>query len=56
VRYCVDRYDDAALKYRGKPAVELPWGTKIEHDGVMELVSVEDAVAAFERRRADLDG
>lgn len=56
VRYCVDRYDDAARKYRGKPAVELPWGTKIEHDGVMELVSVEDAVAAFERRRADLDG
>ena len=55
VRYCVDRYDDAARKYRGKPATELPWGTKIEHDGVMDLVSVEDAVAAFERRRADLD-
>jgi len=55
VRYCVDRYDDAARKYRGKPANELPWGTKIEYDGVMDLVSVEDAVAAFERRRADLD-
>ena len=56
VRYCVDRYDDAARKYRGKPAVELPWGTKIEHDGVMGLVSVKDAVTAFERRRADLAG
>ena len=55
-RYCVDRYDDAARKYRGKPAAGLPWGTKIEHDGVMGLVTVEDAVAAFERRRADLDG
>ncbi|MFT3667917.1 MAG: glycosyltransferase family 9 protein [Pseudoxanthomonas sp.] len=55
-RYCVDRYDDAARKYRGKPAADLPWGTKIEHDGVMGLVTVEDAVAAFERRRADLDG
>lgn len=55
-RYCVDRYDEAARKYRGKPAAELPWGTKIEHDGVMDLVTVEDAVAAFERRRADLDG
>lgn len=55
-RYCVDRYDDAARKYRGKPAADLPWGTKIEHDGVMDLVTVEDAVAAFERRRADLDG
>ncbi len=55
-RYCVDRYDDAARMYRGKPATDLPWGTKIEHDGVMGLVTVEDAVTAFERRRADLDG
>ena len=55
VRYCVDRYDDAARRYKGKPAAELKWGTKIEHDGVMELITVDDAVAAFERRRSDLD-
>ena len=48
-RYCVDRYDDAARKFLGKPASELQWGTKIERDGVMDLVTVEDAVAAFER-------
>lgn len=53
IRYCVDRYDDAARKYRGRPAAELAWGSKIEHDGVMELVTVEDAVAAFERYRTD---
>ena len=53
LRYCVDRYDAAARKYLGKPAAELRWGTKIESDGVMELVTVEDAVAAFERCRAD---
>jgi len=47
--YCVDRYDDAARKYLGKPASELKWGTKIEREGVMDLVTVEDAVAAFER-------
>lgn len=52
-RYCVDRYDDAARKYLGKPAAELNWGTKIEFDGVMELVTVDDAVAAFERYVAD---
>lgn len=52
-RYCVDRYDDAARKYRGRPAAELPWGTKIEAEGVMDLVSVADAVAAFERYRAE---
>ena len=52
-RYCVDRYDDAARKYRGKPASELKWGTKIEAEGVMDLVTVDDAVAAFERYRSD---
>ncbi|TWT20981.1 glycosyltransferase family 9 protein [Luteimonas wenzhouensis] len=52
-RYCVDRYDDAARKYLGKPAAELKWGTKIEFDGVMELVTVDDAIAAFERYVAD---
>jgi heptosyltransferase I len=53
VRYCVDQYDAAARKFLGKPASELKWGTKIEADGVMELISVADAVAAFERYRAD---
>lgn len=51
-RFCVDRYDDAARKYRGRPAAALKWGTKIEHAGVMDLVTVEDAIAAFERYRA----
>ena len=48
-RYCVDRYDDAARKYLGKPASALKWGTKIEFDDVMELITVEDGIAAFER-------
>jgi heptosyltransferase I len=48
-RYCVDRYDAAARRFLGKPADELKWGTKIEFDGVMDLVTVEDAIAAFER-------
>jgi heptosyltransferase I len=52
-RYCVDRYDDAARRFLGKPATALKWGTKIEADGVMDLVTVDDAVAAFERFRAD---
>lgn len=52
-RYCVDRYDDAARKYLGKPADSLKWGTKIERDGVMDLVTVDDAISAFERLLAD---
>lgn len=54
LRFSVDRYDDAARKFLGKPASELKWGTKIEFDEVMALVSVDDAIAAFERRRVDL--
>ena len=53
LRYCVDRYDDAARKYLGKPAEAVPWGTKIEREGAMDLVTVDDAVAAFERFLAD---
>lgn len=52
-RYCVDRYDDAARRFLGRPAAELGWGTKIEREGVMDLVTVDDAVAAFERYVAD---
>ena len=52
-RYCVDRYDDAARKFRGKPASELKWGSKIEAEGVMDLATVDDAIGAFERCRAD---
>lgn len=55
-RYCADRYDDAARKYLGRGAAEIAWGRKIEHDGVMDLVTVEDGIAAFERYRADHPG
>jgi heptosyltransferase I len=53
LRYCVDRYDDAARKFLGKSADELPWGTKIEKEGAMDLITVDDAVAAFDRFCAD---
>lgn len=54
LRYCVNRYDDAARRFLGRSASELKWGTKIEQPGVMDLVTVDDAIAAFERRVADL--
>jgi heptosyltransferase I len=41
--WCVNRYDDAARKFLGRPADALEWGTKIELDGVMQLVTVADA-------------
>lgn len=53
-RWCVDRYDDAARRFRGKPAAELPWGTKIEHDGVMDLVALDDVVERLDAFAAQL--
>ncbi|MEO8672332.1 MAG: glycosyltransferase family 9 protein [Tahibacter sp.] len=41
-QWCVDRYDAAARRFRHRPASELPWGTKIEHDGVMDLIELSD--------------
>jgi heptosyltransferase I len=54
-RWCVDRYDAAARKFRGKPANELPWGTKIEYPGVMDLIETDAVIErldAFARERA----
>jgi len=47
-RWCVDRYDDAARKFLHKPADEIPWGTKIEYPGVMDLVTVDDVIEKLE--------
>ncbi|WP_440222726.1 glycosyltransferase family 9 protein [Dokdonella sp. MW10] len=47
-QWCVNRYDDAARKYRRKPASALPWGTKLEHVGVMDLITVEDVIERLE--------
>jgi len=46
--WCVDRYDAAARKFRGKPAAELPWGTKLEYPGVMELIETDAVIERFE--------
>lgn len=55
-RWCVDRYDAAARKFRGKPAAELPWGTKLEYPGVMELITADDVIERFETFRNNQAG
>ena len=42
--WCVDCYDAAARRFRGRPAAELPWTTKIEEPGVMDLISTGDVI------------
>jgi heptosyltransferase I len=47
-RWCVNKYDEAARKYLGKPASEIPWGSKIEKPGVMDLIGVDEVIERFE--------
>jgi heptosyltransferase I len=41
---CVDRFEQAAQKFRHRPAEQLSWGSRIEIPGVMDLIKVEDVV------------
>ena len=43
--WCVDAYAQAARRFRGRAPEKLPWTEKIEHRGVMDLISVEQVTA-----------
>ncbi len=45
---CVDRFAEAARRYRGKEPEELRWGTRIEDPGVMDLIEVDDVIDRLE--------
>jgi heptosyltransferase I len=51
-QWCVDKYDAAARRYLGKPAAQLPWTTKIERPGVMDLIAPDEVI---EKMHALLD-
>ena len=40
--WCVDRYELAAQRFRGRSAAQLPWQEKIEQPGVMDLIEVAE--------------
>lgn len=42
--WCVDRFDAAARRFLGRGAAELPWRTKIERPGVMDLIEPEAVI------------
>ncbi|HEY0682924.1 MAG TPA: glycosyltransferase family 9 protein [Steroidobacter sp.] len=43
-QWCVDKYDVAARRLMGRPAAEIPWTTKIERPGVMDLITPDDVI------------
>lgn len=42
--WCVDRYEAAAQRFLQRPAARLPWTTKIEQPGVMDLITAADVI------------
>ena len=46
---CVDRFEEAAKKYRDTTPEELRWGTRIEVPGVMDLVDPESVIKKLEQ-------
>lgn len=44
----VDRFPEAARRFRDKEPEELRWGTRIEEPGVMDLVTVDDVIEKLE--------
>jgi heptosyltransferase I len=47
-QWCVDKYDEAARKFLHRPAAQIPWTTKIERPGVMDLISVDEVTAKLD--------
>jgi heptosyltransferase I len=53
--WCIDKYDAAARRYFGKPAAEIPWTTKIEPPGVMDLIGTGEVTAKLDALMARLN-
>ena len=54
--WCVDKYDEAARMVYGKPARALPWTTKIERPGVMDLITVPEVTARLDAKMIRREG
>lgn len=47
-RWCVDKYETAALMFYGRSASQVPWTLKIEKPGVMDLISVDEVTTKLD--------
>ena len=47
-QHCVDCYELAAGKFKGKKAEDLRWGQRLEFPGVMDLIQPEQVIARLE--------
>ncbi len=45
---CVDKFAEAARKYRNREPEQLRWGTRLENPGVMDLITRDDVIERLE--------
>lgn len=50
--WCIDAYERAAQRFLGRSAAELPWTTKIETPGVMDIIQVDEVCARLDQLMA----
>lgn len=48
-QWCVNRYPDAARIWLKRDSNALPWGTKIERPGVMNLITVDEVTTMLDK-------
>jgi heptosyltransferase I len=46
--WCIDKYDAAARHFLGRPAAQIPWTTKFERPGVMNLIDVSEVTEVLD--------
>ena len=53
--WCIDKYDEAARRFLGKPAAQIPWTKKIERPGVMDLIELNEVTSRLDALQAQVD-
>jgi heptosyltransferase I len=54
LRWSTDHYAQAAERFLHRPVDALPWGKRIEFEGVMDLCRVDEVIGLFEACAKDL--
>lgn len=52
-QWCVDAYNDACLTFLNTPSDDVPWGTKVEKAGAMDLISTAAVVERIDAVASD---
>jgi len=55
LQLCVDKFPQAAARFRGKSPQQLRWGTRIEDAGVMDLIEIDEVIERLDMAVANFE-